>query len=946
MSLMRQLEEIIESDELEDWEDQAPKQAKWQGAQKDNWFNEMATSNRPQNHYLTEGIGERHYNGESQYSKPATNFHGIQSVDYSSQDEETEHRKSSMSFDNTSDTSNIHHFNTSTNDSRLSTSVLSDKARSIFDFHYFNKMQSNSFKPIYEEDNNCVISSPTGSGKTVLFELAIVRLLNLTNDPNTLKVLYISPTKALCLEREKDWCSKFSSYGLTVGALTSDTSYLETDKVKKANIIITTPEKWDLVTRKWADYSKLFKLIKLLLVDEIHILRDNRGSTLEVVITRMKKICRPLRIIALSATVPNIQDVSGWIKLNSDSGQNAVTLVFGDEYRPVKLEKLVFGYRQTMNDFVFDSFLNNKLVEIIREHSNNKPVLIFCPTRNSTISTAKYLSKNLRVDNRSQSPATIKEKELKELSMLGFSYHHAGLSLPDRLSVEKNFINGNTKVLCSTSTLAVGVNLPAYLVVIKGTKTWTGAAFEEYSELDILQMMGRAGRPQFETQGKAVLMTDSDKHHQYEKLVKGTEKLESRLHLNLSENMVPEVFLKTVNSVEGALEWLKLTFFYTRFKNNPTAYDEIPYLANGGMDARLLRFVESKLRELTDFKLIEIKNGEYQCTQFGNAMTKHYILFDTMKMFVKCPRGLTVSDIINLVSKSSEFENIRLKRTEKKLFRELNNSPILKYPIKTNNKLSNITSNDEKINLLIQYELGGLEYPNGQEFLRIQQSFKQDKFFVFKHIGRLIRCLVDCFLEKADYVSLLNCLKLSRCLNGKCWEDTSIVLRQLEGVGIAAVRRFSNQNIKSFGEVKNLSSSTIEYYLNQRPGFGAKVLKAIAGLPSLSIETHLESSTVKKGELKAVIRMNINFQMETKSWHGKPVTVNIISGLSTGDLVDFRRAHLNKLSGAKSFTFECSVLYKDTRLISSVSCEEIGKLILFSVKGDFTNGSSWYFSKL
>lgn len=387
MSLMRQLEEIIESDELEDWETQAPKQAKWQGAQKDNWFNEMATSNRPQNHYLTEGIGERHYNGESQYSKPATNFHGIQSVDYSSQDEETECRKSSMSFDSISDTSNIHHFNTSSNDSRLSTSVLSDKARSIFDFHYFNKMQSNSFKPIYEEGNNCVISSPTGSGKTVLFELAILRLLNLTNDPNTLKVLYISPTKALCLEREKDWCSKLSSYGLTVGALTSDTSYLETDKVKKANIIITTPEKWDLVTRKWADYSKLFKLVKLLLVDEIHILRDNRGSTLEVVITRMKKICRPLRIIALSATVPNIQDVSGWIKLNSDSGQNAVTLVFGDEYRPVKLEKLVFGYRQTMNDFVFDSFLNNKLVEIIREHSNNKPVLIFCPTRNSTIST-------------------------------------------------------------------------------------------------------------------------------------------------------------------------------------------------------------------------------------------------------------------------------------------------------------------------------------------------------------------------------------------------------------------------------------------------------------------------------------------------------------------------------------------------------------------------------
>lgn len=934
MDLMRQLEQITEDDELEDWGYDIDARA--------NSEPEEAPQIQEEDSYRTLDYTKRlqpapyhanydHEQNRYQTSSPSYNDINSITMDNTSQYEDSEEKsrrvKPSVSIGNTADTSNIYHFNTHSKNSCISTEVLSNKARSIFRFKNFNKMQSESFKPIYEEQNNCVISSPTGSGKTVLFELAILRLLKFSEDSNSLKILYIAPTKSLCLERERDWSSKFSSYGLSVGALTSDTSFLETEKVKRANIIITTPEKWDLVTRKWSDYSRLFKLIRLLLVDEIHILRDNRGSTLEVVITRMKKICENLRIIALSATVPNIQDVSGWVRLNSHSEQNAVTLVFGDEYRPVKLDKFVLGFKQTMNDFVFDSFLNSKLVEVLRVHSENKPVLIFCPTRNSTISTAKYLSKNLDLHLSSQGvQAPTREKELHELSAIGFSYHHAGLSLSDRLSVEKNFTNGSTKILCSTSTLAVGVNLPAYLVVIKGTKTWNGATFEEYSELDVLQMMGRAGRPQFETQGKAVLMTETERQTHYEKLVKGNEKLESRLHLNLLENIVPEIYLRTVRSVEGALEWLKLTFFYTRFRLNPTAYGEIPYSPGDNLDGRLLRYTESKLRELTDFKLIEVKNDEYQCTQFGNAMTQHYILFDIMKLFVRCSKGLSVSGIIDLVSNAAEFSNIRLKRTEKKLFKELNSSPILKFPLETN-KTSNISSNHEKINLLIQFELGGLEYPNGQEMFKLQQSFKQDKFFVFKHAGRLTRCLVDCFLEKKDFISLLNCLKLSRSLNGKCWEDSSIVLRQLEGVGIAAVRRFSNQNVKSFDKVRNLSTSSIEYYLNQRPGFGARVLKDIENLPNLSVETHLVSSKMKQNSIFVGVRININCNMKSKSWHGKLVTVNIVSGLSSGELVDFRRAHLSKLHGARSFYFEFPVYYKNICLMSSITCEEIGTLI-------------------
>ncbi|GMF11538.1 unnamed protein product [[Candida] boidinii] len=199
-------------------------------------------------------------------------------------------------------------------DTLLAKTVIPYPYSSIFEFSHFNAMQSESFETLFNSDQNCVISSPTGSGKTVLFELAIIRLMILRSQ-NKLKyrdckILYVAPTKALCSERADDWTQKFNRIsGFSVGLLTSDTSYLETERVKKSDIIICTPEKWDVLTRRWNDYPKLFELIRLLLVDEIHTLNGERGSVLEVVVTRMKSMNNFIRIVALSATVPNIDDV-------------------------------------------------------------------------------------------------------------------------------------------------------------------------------------------------------------------------------------------------------------------------------------------------------------------------------------------------------------------------------------------------------------------------------------------------------------------------------------------------------------------------------------------------------------------------------------------------------------------------------------------------------------
>lgn len=109
----------------------------------------------------------------------------------------------------------------------------------------------------------------------------------------------------------------------------------------------------------------------------------------------------------------------------------------------------------------------------------------------------------------------------------GVAVHHGGLGQADRLAVEKGYLEGDINIICCTSTLSVGVNLPCHMVVIKNTSSYEGNTVKEYSDLDIMQMMGRAGRPQFDDSAVAVIMTRMLQVARYEQMVSGQEQLES-----------------------------------------------------------------------------------------------------------------------------------------------------------------------------------------------------------------------------------------------------------------------------------------------------------------------------------------------------------------------------------------------------------------------------------
>ncbi|KAK9453923.1 hypothetical protein V1511DRAFT_503616 [Dipodascopsis uninucleata] len=813
----------------------------------------------------------------------------------------------------------------------LCTSELPDYFRSFFTFDAFNPMQSRCFASLYKTDHNVVISSPTGSGKTVLFELAIIKTL-IDNSSSNSKIVYIAPTKSLCNERFHDWATRFSTISLTCASLTGDTSAEEIETVRNADIIITTPEKWDSTTRRWKDYSRLMKLVKLILVDEVHILKDTRGATLEVVVTRMKEISPHTRIIALSATIPNASSIAKWItKGSGDSDEPAVLHEFGDEYRSVKLNYKVHAYQpRAANTFQLDRLYSDKLPGLLDIYFDGKPIIIFCPTRRMAVSTARQLSQSwltAQFKRNSSVPgsksSTFDDSILDQLAKRGIVYHHAGLSLADRTLCETLFMERKILIICCTSTLSVGINLPAHLVVIKGTSTWYDGQDQEYSESDIKQMIGRAGRPQFGNSGIAVVMTTKDNKAKYDELFENSDPVESCLHKNLIEHMNAEICLGTITSLATAKSWLKATFFFIRLQENLNHYRVSVASLSSNIDIILDRLCRHNIKVLMDDDMIELSDGGgYHPTTIGKSMAMYYMQLPTMRN-IKSSRKLSTSDdVLKLISRSHEFREIKFRNGEKRFYKEISNSD-LKYSL-----ISDPKEYWDKVNLIIQFVLGHLEFPVFDGINKCTLQFQCDKSIIWQHLHRLLRCLLDCKIQVKDGISVTAVLGFSASVHAETWYDSPFMLMQLEGIGPVSMRKLIQKNIYNFKDLSRLSSWEIESYLSLSRGRGMKYITELHKIPQFAISLTKVSESINDGIIKVLCEVTVkltNKQIQ-KFYRRKLLSTSFICLSGNGDLIDYRRALICQFTESKQFTVEVHVKESDLSLPMikcCVSCDEI-----------------------
>ncbi|XP_071666542.1 probable ATP-dependent DNA helicase HFM1 isoform X2 [Patagioenas fasciata] len=714
--------------------------------------------------------------------------------------------------------------------------------RSIFkEFPYFNYAQSKALDDLLYTDRNFVICAPTGSGKTVMFELAITRLLMEAPLPwMNIKVVYMAPIKALCSQRFDDWKEKFGPLGLSCKELTGDTVMDDLFEIHHADIIITTPEKWDSMTRRWRDNS-IVQLVRLFLIDEVHVIKDEgRGATLEVVVSRMKTVqsslwrllenhdtVPPLRFVAVSATIPNAEDIAEWL---SDSKTPAVCLKIDEDQRPVKLRKIVLGFpcSDSQTEFKFDLTLNYKIANIIQTYSEQKPALVFCATRKGVQQAASVLAKDakflLSIEQKQRlqmSANSLKDAKLRDLLMYGVAYHHAGMEVSDRKIIEGAFTVGDLPVLFTTSTLAMGVNLPAHLVVIKSTMHYVGGVFQEYSETDILQMIGRAGRPQFDTTATAVIMTRWSTREKYIQMLNGADIIESSLHRHLVEHLNAEIVLHTVTDVTVALEWIRSTFLYIRALKNPTHYGFSSGLDKIGIEAKLQELCLKNLNDLSSFDLIRMDEANnFKPTETGRLMAWYYIAFDTVKQFSTIKGTETLKELITMISNCTEFLDVKLRINEKKTLNTLNKDKdkiTIRFPME-----GKIKTREMKINCLIQAQLGCIPI---QDF-----TLTQDTGRIFRNGLRVTRWLSD---------FLASCVSLSNAM--------------------------VNAGLTTFQKIEDTNPRELELILNRHPPFGNQIKESVLHLPKYELDIEqLPKYSDTLAEILVTIKLTNYEQLQTK----------------------------------------------------------------------------------
>ncbi|TDL24911.1 P-loop containing nucleoside triphosphate hydrolase protein [Rickenella mellea] len=832
-------------------------------------------------------------------------------------------------------------------------SDLPDIYRATFKFGVFNAIQSSCFDTVMRTKDNMVVSAPTGSGKTVLFELALIDMLITASKTNSnTKCVYMAPTKALCSERHKDWTAKFEPMGIKCCEMTGDTAQFGKDAwgdAKNATIIITTGEKWDSLTRNWQNHGDVLSQIKLFMVDEVHILNEPRGSTVEVVISRMKTRGLSIRFVLVSATVPNIYDIAHWVgrspsKNDSGGQQPAVVMGFGDEFRPCKLSRFVYGFaRKNQNDFQFSRTLDYKIFGVLQEHSAGKPVLIFCSTRKGVLVTAEQLLKDHDdATNAKQSlpwtapkkaPEHFHDQRLQKLASFGIGVHHAGLTLDDRWKTESMFLAGTLRVLVATSTLAVGVNLPAHIVVIKGVKLFQNNAWQEYSDLDIIQMMGRAGRPQFDQEGVSLILCESELESKYKNLAQGKTMLESSLHQNLAEHINSEIVLGTISNIATARTWIRNSFLCQRMQRNPDHYSLGS--SDKSWETKLDDMVEDCVTKLTATKLISYgreEDGTTSSTEYGDIMSKYYIRQSTMALILQMPKQVGMREILETISNADEMSEVRLRAGDKQVYNKLRDHQDIRF------KTRKIEKSGDKVFYLIQAVLGGISLSSA-EYKTADSQPHLDALSVFRHTSRIGRVVVEVAIAKKNGSQLKHGLELLRCLTAKAWEDRPVVLKQLDSIGEKSLKVLAENGISSLQILARQNPMRLEMLLNRKPPFGYDLISHVQDFPQYKLSITQDDLTSDGGRNPVIAELTIQCSLleQTGFKSGKKPRsrslgmTNILTVTSEYEFIDFRRIATKALKESKSYSVTAELTKPSQSVCVYISSDTIAGLTVTEV---------------
>ncbi|KAK4751540.1 hypothetical protein SAY87_005022 [Trapa incisa] len=732
-----------------------------------------------------------------------------------------------------------------------------------------NRVQSRVYQTALFSAENILLCAPTGAGKTNVAVLTILQQIALNRDPDgsynhgNYKIVYVAPMKALVAEIVGNLSNRLKHYGVTVKELSGDQS-LTRQQIEETQIIVTTPEKWDIITRKSGDRTYT-QLVKLLIIDEIHLLHDNRGPVLESIVARtvrqIETTKEHIRLVGLSATLPNYEDVALFLRVDLSKG----LFHFDNSYRPVPLSQQFIGItvRKPLQRF---QLMNDICYEKVLESAGKHQVLIFVHSRKETAKTARAirdtalakdtLSRFLRDDDATRmilqkEADNVKSNDLKDLLPYGFAIHHAGMTRGDRTIVEDLFAEKVVQVLVSTATLAWGVNLPAHTVIIKGTQIYNPekGAWTELSPLDVMQMLGRAGRPQYDSVGEGIIITGHSELHYYLSLMNQQLPIESQFISKLADQLNAEIVLGSVQNAREACTWLGYTYLYIRMLRNPTLYGLAQDVLTKDitLEERRADLIHTAATILDKNNLVKYdrKSGYFQVTDLGRISSYYYITHGTISTYNEHLKP-TMGDIelCRLFSLSEEFKYVTVRQDEKmELAKLLDRVPI---PVK-----ESLEEPSAKINVLLQAYISQLKLEG--------LSLTSDMVFITQSAGRLMRALFEIVLKRGWAQLAEKALNLCKMVGKRMW-SVQTPLRQFAGIPNAILTKLEKKDL-AWERYYDLSSQELGELI-RAPKLGRTLHKFIHQFPKLNLAAHVLPIT--RSILRVELTITPDFQWEDK----------------------------------------------------------------------------------
>lgn len=461
-----------------------------------------------------------------------------------------------------------------------------------YSFEKFNQVQSRVFE-IYDKNCNCVIAAPTSVGKTVCAEMFMSHEVRSRKG----KAIYLAPLRALAKEKIDEWTAENSIFSdFKISICTGDYRLTESRKkeLMEADIIVMTSEMLNSRCRNLhSENNEFLRDCGTLIVDESHLLTvPSRGDHLEVGLMKFSQIAKDPRIVLLSATMPNVDQIANWVGC---SLVNKDTYLIFSEYRPCPLEIHYEEYEVSEYYDLTEEYKITAAVDIIRNHPDDK-FLVFVHAKNTGE----------------------KVKAALEERRIVCEFHNADLDKDKRHEVEKKFKTGKLRVIVATSTLAWGLNLPARRVIITGVHRGR----TEVETYDIFQMAGRAGRPGYDPKGDVHILLPSqhiDYHidrlsepkHIESQLLSFVGKEEDPHYKTLAFHIVSEIHHGQISRLQDVHDWYARSLAYFQYHD----------LDDG--------IVDKTIDLLLRVSAIKDVDGKYEVTSIGKVSSiLYYSPFD------------------------------------------------------------------------------------------------------------------------------------------------------------------------------------------------------------------------------------------------------------------------------------------------------------------------------